>query len=172
MKTKIKVTLTVVAITLLFSLSYKVIITIQEKSNMVNDINTMPKFSFITIDNSIFSNNNLKSTSSTVFIYFSSECDFCQYEAQSIKNSIEDFKNVQLIFVSSEPVNKIRQFVDQHELNNYQNIIFLHDHLSVFSNQFKARSIPYVLVYNENQRLIKAHKGQLNAKGILKFLNK
>lgn len=74
------------------------------------------------------------------------------------------------MFVSTEPINAIKQFSKQYSLHNKQNITFLYDNLDIFSSRFDANSIPYVLIYNQNQKLIKKHKGQLNAKGILRVL--
>ncbi len=77
---------------------------------------------------------------------------------------------MQFIFVSTEPIEIIKQFAEQYNLNNQPNITFLYDNLDTFSSRFDANSIPYILIYNKNQKLIKKHKGQLNAKGILRAL--
>lgn len=152
-------------------LSYKVVKKTKEKNIIANSIKTIPEFSFAELDNIIFNNNSLKSNIPTVFLYFNSECDFCQYEAQSINESIDKFNDIQLVFVSTESIEKIKAFSKQYNLNNKENIIFLNDAKDTFSKTFNASSIPFTLIYDKRQQLIKTHKGQLNAVGILRIVN-
>jgi hypothetical protein len=77
---------------------------------------------------------------------------------------------VQFILVSTEPIETIKLFSEQYNLNNQQNIAFLYDNSDIFSSRFDANSIPYLIIYDQNQKLIKKNKGQLNAKGILRVL--
>lgn len=162
-------------LTLAFSifsfLTYKVIKKIQEKNIISNSIKTIPEFSYTTLNKIEFTNNNLKFNLPVIFLYFHSECILCQYEAESISESIDKFNYIQLIFVSTEPIEKIEAFSEHYNLNNKENIIFLNDAKDTFSKLFKATSIPFTLIYNEEQQLIKMHRGQLNAVGILRIIN-
>jgi peroxiredoxin len=156
---------------LLTYLGYNIIIKAKEKSQIDKQIEVIPEFELLTLEQQPFIKANIKANLNTIFIYFNSECDFCQHEAESISDNLDNFKNIQFIFVSNEPIANIQQFSEQHNLNNQQKITFLYDNLDIFSSQFDATSIPYILIYDKNQRLIKKHKGQLNAKGILRVLN-
>lgn len=168
-----KIILIVVVVTVLGLLSYlgvNVFSKAKEKNKIAKQLEIIPEFEFLTLEQKPFTKANLKSNTNSIFIYFNSDCDFCQHEAQSISDNLNNFKNVQFIFVSIEPIETIKQFSEQHNLNNQQNITFLYDNLDTFSSQFDANSIPYLLIYDQNQKLIKKHKGQLNAKGILRAL--
>lgn len=151
-------------------LGYNVISKTKEKNRIAKKLKKIPEFEFLTLAQKAFTKANLKQNVNTIFIYFNSECDFCQHEAQSINDNLGSFKNVQFVFVSKEPIESIKQFSEQYHLNNKQNIIFLYDNLGTFSSRFDAKSIPCLLIYDQNQKLIKKHKGQLNAKGILRAL--
>lgn len=153
---------------LLFSLLSEV----KEKETVTNRIKTIPTFTAKTLDNIEFSKDNLIPDTPSVFLYFNSECDFCKHEAKSIRNAIDEFNEIQLIFVSSEPLEKIRDFSKNQGLYNKSNIVFLQDATGNFSQQFNAMSVPYTLAYDKNQKLIKTHRGQLSAKGILKIFDK
>lgn len=155
---------------LLSYLGYNVISKAKEKNQIAKQLEIIPEFEFLTLKQQSYTKANLKPNLNTIFIYFNSECDFCQHKAQSISDNLDSFKNVQFIFVSTEPIAIIKQFSEQYNLNSKQNITFLYDNLSTFSNQFDANSIPYLLIYDQNQKLIKKHKGQLNANGILRAL--
>ena len=169
MKKVLKITLIVCALGLVSFLGYKVTSGIQEKKETSNRLQTIPSFSFQTMDGNPFSKDNLKPNTPTVFIYFHSECDFCQHEALSISENIEPFKNIQLLFISTEPIESIENFSIEYNLNNQTNTKFLHDSTDSFSTQFDATSIPYLLIYDKNQKLIKKHKGQYKAESILKL---
>jgi peroxiredoxin len=165
--------LIIVLISVLGLLSYLGFIVIskaKEKNQIAKQLEIIPEFVFLTLEKQPFSKANLKPDINTIFIYFNSKCDFCQHEAQSISENLDSFKNVQFIFVSTEPIATIKQFSEQYHLNNKQNITFLHDNLNNFSSRFDANNIPYLLIYDQNQKLIKKHKGQLNTKGILRAL--
>jgi peroxiredoxin len=170
MTKSIKAIILLIIFTFLGYLVYSVIAKIEHKSKVAKTLQTIPNFSFKTLQNTDYTNANLKPHTSTVFIYFNSECDFCQHEAQSISEHIEQFKNVHLLFVSTEDIETIEAFAETYNLLTQQNITFLHDSTYTFSNRFDANSIPYILIYNKNQELVKKHKGQLNPDTILKAL--
>jgi peroxiredoxin len=158
-------------ISLLTYLSYSIITKVKEKKETAKQIQIIPKFELKTLDSISFTNSNLKTNLSTIFVYFNSECDLCHYEAKSISDNLNKFKNVQFIFVSTESIAIIRQFSEEYKLSNQNNITFLYDFDNQFTNQFKAQFIPYILIYNKNNELIKKQKGQLNSNGILRVLN-
>lgn len=168
-----KAILIIVLISVLGLLSYlgfNVISKVKEKNQIAKQLEIIPEFEFLTLAQQPFNKADLKPNTNTIFIYFNSDCDFCQHEAKSISDNLESFKNVQFIFVSSEPISTIIGFSEQHNMNKHQNVTFLYDNLDTFSSRFDANSIPYILIYNKNQKLIKKHKGQLNANGILRAL--
>ena len=167
----LKLTLLVVVIGVIFILVYKVISRTREINAIANKVKTIPAFSFTALDNQQFTRENLNLNMSIVFLYFNSECDFCQLEAAKISDAINDFKDVQLVFVSTEPIAKIKLFSEQYKLNNQENIVFLNDSNDDFYNLFNATSIPFILIYDKNQTLKKIYKGQLTVKSILKIAN-
>tara|TARA_B110000503_G_scaffold137127_1_gene220779 strand:- start:381 stop:908 length:528 start_codon:yes stop_codon:yes gene_type:complete len=156
---------------LLSYLGYSIITKTKEKNKIAKQIQTIPKFELKTLDNVSFTNQNLKPNLNTIFVHFNSDCDFCHHEAESISQNLNNFKGIQFIFVSFEETEAIKKFAELYKLHNQENIIFLEDKKGEFSTLFNANSIPYILIYNKNNNLIKKHKGQLNANGILRVLN-
>jgi len=155
---------------LLSYLCYNILTKTKEKNAIAEQLQTIPEFEFFTLEQQPFTKADLKPKLNTIFIYFNSDCDFCHYEAQNISDNLDSFKNEQFVFVSTESIEVIQDFSKQYNFYNQQNITFLYDNISLFSSQFDATSIPYVLIYDKNQQLIKKHKGQLNVKGILRAL--
>ncbi len=170
MKTILKISLLLTGIGLLCFLGYKVANKITYKKEVAQLLNTVPEFSFTTLEGKNFTKNDLNQDKAIVFIYFNSTCDYCQHEAKSIQQNAEKFKNTQLIFVSYETKELIHQFSENYKLNNYDHITFLSDIKDDFANRFDANSIPYILIYSKDQQLVKRHKGQLSVETMLSFI--
>jgi thioredoxin-related protein len=89
-----------------------------------------------------------------------------------IKENIEKFKDFQLVFISFEKSDLIKAFATKYKLNNYVNITFLSDTKVSFSTTFDVKSLPCLVLYDKNQRLIEKIKGQTKAETLIKKLNK
>jgi len=85
--------------------------------------NTLPVFSLITRDSSLI-DVSVFASRPLVLIYFNSECDHCQYEAEDIKNNIRAFSKATLVFMSSEPLTKINAFAEASGLSDQTNVSF------------------------------------------------
>jgi peroxiredoxin len=171
MKRKIKTVLILVIVFAVSFFTYKIILKTNQKRENLKAIQTIPKFSFIKLNNETFSNKNLIKNRANVLINFNSECHFCQNEAQNIQENITSLKDIQILFISSEPVEKIKNFAEMYKLSMYENITFLFDKNDTFSSIFGTNSIPSSLIYNKHQKLIKKHEGQLMALKIIKEIN-
>jgi len=152
--------------------SHRIYTKMQAKQEAISRMENLPSFILQKTDSTSYSHTNLLLNKFTIFIFFNSECDFCKHEAQSIYDELDLFTNVQFLFISSEPIEAISKFASEYQLINQPNITFLYDRNSLFSSELDIQSIPTVLIYNEHQKLLKKHKGQLNPNGILKIINK
>ena len=172
MKKYLKTTMVVLGLGLLCFLGYKIVTKINYKSEVAEKLKTIPDFSFRTLENQPFTQDDLQKDTATAFIYFNSGCDYCQHEAKSIKKHIKEFTNTQLIFVSDESIDQIRDFAKQYKLYTYDHITFLSDPRDDFTTRFDATSVPFILIYDKKQRLVKKHKGQLKAEKLLALVSK
>ena len=170
-----KIILFIVVVIILSLLSYlgsSIVRKTKEKNIVEQQLQVIPNFELLTLDEKIFNNSNLIPNLYTIFIYFNSKCDFCQHEAQSISDNLDNFIDVKFIFVSTESIADMQQFSEQYDLRDKEKVVFLRDKNTIFSTQFDATSVPYILIYDKNQKLLEKRKGQLNASGILKTLNR
>lgn len=167
---KLKVIVSTLVLSLSIYVGYNLFIKMHHKEKAERSIENIPEFSLKTLDTKDFTKINVKSKIPAVFIYFSTECDYCQHEAKNISENLDKFKDIQLIFVSTEAIETIKKFAASYNLLNQPNIIFLNDNTYSFTNRFDANHIPYILIYNSKQELLKKHKGQLNAEAILAVL--
>ena len=90
-KRKILFAVAFCVVSLLSYLGYKIISKAKEKNAIAKQLETIPPFSFQTLEQKPFTNSNLKPNIPTIFIYFNSECDYCQYEAKNINSNLHEF---------------------------------------------------------------------------------
>ncbi|PRZ19598.1 AhpC/TSA family protein [Flavobacterium granuli] len=170
MKKYSKIILLVLFIGFLSFMIYKITSMINHKKEVTEHIKTIPTFSYQNLSGGTFSNKNLKTNSPTLFVYFNSECEFCNEEAQMIEENKEKFNAIQVIFISFEQTEKIKFFAQKHKLLNHDNINFVSDTKVTFATNFDVKSLPCLVLYDKNQQLIEKIKGQTKAETLLKKL--
>ena len=173
MKKILKIVIPILVISLLAFMGYKVVSKINHKKQVAENIKKMPAFSYLNLENKIFTNENLEEGKPTLFIYFNSECDFCNHEAEMVQQSIDQLKAIQVVFISYEPIEKIKQFATKFKLLNYDNIYFLSDSKITFATTFDVKSMPCLVLYDKENNLIEKIKGQVKIETVLnKFTSK
>lgn len=171
MKKYLKIIIPVVVLGVIAFMSYKVISKIKHKKEVAENIKTIPIFSFKTIEGRVFSNQHLKEDTPAIFLYFNSECEHCQSESEQIRDNVEKFANAQLVFISFEDSKKIMAFATKYRLDHYDNINFLCDSKVSFATTFDVNSLPTVVIYDKNKKLVKKIKGEVKVENILNMLN-
>lgn len=169
MKKKIKLLLAIVLFIVIGFLGYKISSKLIHKKEVAERIKVIPNFSFYTLDGKEFSDKNLQKKPS-VFVYFNSECIYCQSETKKIQERLEDFNEVQLIFISFEKKEIIQQFAKDYELLDQENVLFLEDRKGEFSKLFDVTSIPFMVIYDEQKKMLKKFKGATNINAIVEVL--
>jgi len=152
-------------------LGYELISKINYKKRVQENIKTIPEFSYLNVNGENFTNDDLKKDIPALFIYFNTDCDYCNEEAKMLSQNIKKFRDVQIIFVSFESINQIKKFAQQYKLNNYDNIHFLHDSKLTFASTFDVNSLPSLVLYDKNHKLIEKIKGQTKSEILIKKLN-
>jgi thioredoxin-related protein len=89
-----------------------------------------------------------------------------------VQQSIDQLKAIQVVFISYEPIEKIKQFATKFKLLNYDNIYFLSDSKITFATTFDVKSMPCLVLYDKENNLIEKIKGQVKIETVLeKFHN-
>lgn len=170
MKKYLKITIPLAFIGLLTLLGYQIVTKINHKKEVAEYIKTIPTFSFQNLSGEAFTNKDIKKNTPTLFIYFNSECEFCNEETKMIQENSTILKSIQLVFVSFEKTEKIKSFAQNYNLFNYDNIHFVCDTKVTFASTFDVKSLPCLILYDKNQRLIEKIKGQTKVETLLKKL--
>ena len=165
-----KIAIAILIISIIGYLGFSIAKKIQYKKEVAARIKTIPTFSFFTLDNIPFSEKELTKNTYKLFVYFNTECVFCQHETQQIREHLLEFKKTQIVFVSFEEIENIKAFADKYSLLNKENVLFLQDKKLEFSEIFDAKSIPFILLYDSENKLIEKFKGATKVDKILKLL--
>lgn len=171
MKKLLRILIPLLFIGAFFYFGYQIYSKIQHKKEVAEHIKTIPKFEYQDIKGGNFTNENLKENTATLFIYYNSECDYCNEETKMIKQNIGKLTEFQLCFISFEKPEQIKKFAIKYQLNTYDNIHFLCDSKVTFATTFDVKSLPCLVLYDKNKKLIEKIKGQVKVETILKKLN-
>ncbi|RTY83122.1 redoxin domain-containing protein [Flavobacterium sp. ZB4P23] len=172
MKKYLKIIIPLVFVSLLAFMGYKIVAKINHKKEIAANIKTIPAFQYQNLKGESFSNKNLKTDTPTIFIYYNSECEYCNEETKMIQESVYKFRPYQLVFISFEKPELIKTFAQKHNLLNYDNIHFVCDTKVTFATTFDVQSLPCLVLYDKNQQLIEKIKGQTKVETLVKKLQK
>ncbi len=170
MKKYLKVIIPILFVGLFGFLIFQITSKIKHKMEVAENIKTIPSFNFQNVNGGRFTNENLIKNTPTLFIYFNSECEFCNEEAEMIQQNIDKFSTIQLVFVSIENPDKIKEFAIHHKLINYDKINFLSDTKVSFAPTFDVKSLPCLVLYDKDQHLIEKIKGQIKPELLIEKL--
>lgn len=171
MKKTLKILIPILVLSLLAFMGHKVVSKINYKKQVAENIKKMPDFSYVNIENKVFTNESLEKGNPTLFIYFNSECDFCNHEAEMVFQNLEKLQDIQVVFISYEPIEKIKQFATKFNLLNHANITFISDSKNSFATTFDVNTLPCLVLYDKDDNLIEKIKGQVKIETVLeKFM--
>lgn len=170
MKKYLKFIIPLVVIALLCFMGYKVVSKINHKNKVVQNTKTIPAFSYENIKGGVFTIENLKKNIPTLFVYYNSECEYCNEEAQMIKENMGKLIDFQLVFISFEKLENIKAFATKYHLTTYDNVHFLSDPKASFATTFDVKSLPCLVLYDRTQKLIEKIKGQTKVETLIKKL--
>ncbi len=129
----------------------------------------LPEFSFVDIKNKAFTNKHLQKET-ILIIYFSTDCGHCKYEAEEISKNKEKFANAEVLFISEESAELIKEFSLKYKLDKEENILFLHDKDLKFDEYFGISGVPSLFIYSNTGKLKKHFKGEVKIETVLEYL--
>ncbi len=116
----------------------------------------LPAFSFLQQGNKTFSDKNLPPGKMLFFAFVDVDCEHCQQAAKNIVSTKLYLQPVSMYIVSTESVEKTRQFVNKNapELLNKKNVGILQDRNSQFLSTFKPYRYPGMFLYSADKKLL------------------
>lgn len=170
MRKKLKPGLVILFVILLGFLGIQFYSTLQEKQQQSNIIAYLPCFSLLNTESKMITQEDITKGKWTIFVFFNSECHYCQEEANQLAQLKNDLENIQFYWISSEEMNRIKEFRENYRLMEGTNIVFLQDINHQLAENWNITSTPQFLVYNAEGALIKNHKGAWRMDNLLKTI--
>lgn len=132
-------------------------------------ISSFPSFSFIELDDSIFSSDSIKE-GPVLIVRFHPECDHCLYEISEILKSKIPESGTKILLISGADRNSVSEFLSCFDIDLNNSIITLIDGSYVFDDIFGKDIVPSNYIYNKELQLVKALYGEYRIETIEKYL--
>lgn len=143
---------------------------IRHKEVVAATVKQLPSLTFPTVNNSKVNIKNWAQDHAAVIIYFSPDCEHCQYEATELQKHLPDFQGTEIIMITRANAAEAKQFAKEYKLENISNIHFLLDPTDAFYRTFGTHEFPSIFIYDKSHRLIKRFIGETKIEAIISVL--
>jgi thiol-disulfide isomerase/thioredoxin len=133
----------------------------------------LPAFSFTDLEGKEFTQQNLETGMATVVMFFDPYCDHCEQQAEWIREAEDKFKDVQFLFVTTEPEQQPTALFREKHFGNtsLEHVHFLIDSNFMFDGYFEGYyEVPSILIYSAEGKRLKVLSKETPAEGLLKYL--
>lgn len=103
-------------------------------------------------------------------ILFQPDCDHCQREAEDIRRNIDGFKEFELYFISSAPIEEVIQFARQYDLEKWEQVHLATTTVPEILRSFGPIDAPSIYLYGEDGKLIQSFNGEVAIEVVLKYI--
>ena len=100
---------------------------------------------------------------------FSPDCSHCQKSTEEIISFKEKLKDIQIIMVTLQSIDKMREFISTYKLNEISNIIVGKDILYITPVFYGIRNFPFFALYNKKGELIVGREGTLGMEQVVEI---
>jgi thiol-disulfide isomerase/thioredoxin len=157
-----------IMLTLIF-LVKGIVVKLNKKKQIAEQILRLPSFSFSTLSKKSFSSSEIKE-GPVLIVRYHPECDHCKYEIlELLESNIPDIVP-KIYLVSSADPDSIKGFIKQFHLSDYPAITPLVDTAYLFGDIFGSEMVPSNYIYDEDLNLIKVFLGEVKTETILKYV--
>lgn len=172
MKNSIRWIILIVFLAIVGGFIWKTATLLSEKKEQKEVVEYMPTFSLLDLDSIAFTQEDLPQQIPTVVIHFNTECSYCQYEAEELKKHKEAFQNINVIMISEEPIEKIKSFQQEYQLEEAEFIYWGKTKEDGFYETFGDGGVPSIYIYSSSNQLLKHYIGETKIEAILEATQK
>ena len=133
---------------------------------------TFPPIELVKMNNQPFTKKDIKSNQASLIFYFSPECDHCRKQMDDMVKRMDDFKKIQIVMVTYQPMDQLVKFYNDYKLAKYQNIQAGRDTKFLLPPYYRIRSLPYLALYDKKGNLIRTYEGNVKVETLLKDYSK
>ncbi len=130
----------------------------------------IPLFQLQLVNNSTYSSTALKKNRPTTIMYFSPGCDHCIKQFENMVKNMQQFKDIQIVMATYQPMEELIDFYQKNKLEKYANIIIGRDLNYFLPPYYKMANLPYFAFYNKSGKFTAVHEGNISIEKMLKNL--
>lgn len=116
----------------------------------------IPEFNFFKLNQTSFTNKDLKSGKLIFFVFFDPTCEHCQKSVQYLNTNYGQYKKAVIYMVSMFPDVQVNAFMNKYgpSLKTNPNVTLLQDKKNEFISKFKPKKYPGLFLYSLKKKLI------------------
>lgn len=110
----------------------------------------LPPFIITQQNGKYFKATQLPYNKGILIIYFSPECEDCHAFISTLKKRINKFSNTSIVLVTQAPLNEMKSFITQYQLEQFDNIYVGTEEKTLFLGQYyKLDKLPFIALYDK-----------------------
>ena len=121
-------------------------------------------------DTTWFTNKDIPANRPAIIIYFSPECGHCISEMKEIIKNMDSLKKAFFVMGSFHPLDSLKSFGVKFNLKDYNNIVVGRDEKYFLVPFYKVQMTPFVALYDNNKKLVKAYTSGINMHELIELL--
>ncbi len=132
---------------------------------------TLPAFKLQNPDSTSFFNMyDVRADRPTVLFFFAPDCEHCHLTTKELLGSMDSMKGADFYWFTYLPLTALREFTAQHKLDSYPNIKTGRDYTFFFMKFYGASTVPYLVIYDKNKKLVKLYDGAIKVPEVVRIL--
>lgn len=122
---------------------------------------TIPPFRMQLTNGKMFSNSDLQKNKPVLLIYYAPDCEHCQALMKEIFQKYNNFKKLQIIMVTFEPLNYALAFEKSYHIKNYPNIISgVEQPTFYFRKYYNLMNTPFTALFDRRGKMVISYRKQ------------
>lgn len=131
-------------------------------------VNELPEMNLVTMDQQVIRAREL--AGKNILVFFRTECDHCQREAEAISKNLDAFSEYQIYFVGTDGHEASRKFANDYALDGKDNVHFVQTSVNEILDRLGPISTPSLYIYSDERRLVRHLDGETPIQDILRYL--
>ena len=119
----------------------------------------LPSVNMLLCDSTAYQTDQIPKGKYTVIMYFRTDCEHCQRETVDIVKNNKALNNLNIIFLTPKSLEELKRYASFYKLGGYENIKAATDNRLEFMTFYKPANVPYLVVYNRENRLYRIYDG-------------
>lgn len=131
------------------------------------------EFNVVGHDEKLYYSRDIPFGKPVVLVLFNPSCGHCAEVAQEIKAHINQFLDVQFVFITGlNLLGELKTFAESTGIHDQKNIIVSADNSDVTKEIFEYKGIPQIMVYNKDHFLQRTFYKEVDTDSLRFYLNK